>query len=95
MKILYVSGHNDYAAIMFEEEFKGHSVKDIIAMVESGDLKDQEDRPHPNYGEYDVYFRIIETNINSDDSFIKFIRSEILDYDQSKHGNFYIEHENL
>ena len=78
MKILYVYGGEDYAAVTFEDEIGIVKAKKII-----GDKKLEVEFADGIYG------RIIEFN-DVDLEFIKFIRNEIQDYDQSKHANFYI-----
>lgn len=78
MKLIYVSG-DDSAALEFENYFKGKNVKEIIERF--GEEHD---------GDFELeLFEFDEI----DPKFIKFIRNEIQDYDDSKHSNFYCEGE--
>lgn len=77
---LYVGG-GDYSALNFEEHFNSQTV--YQEMVENGEKE--------RVIENDDYY--IEVTIKefgaTDDEFIEFIQSEIQDYDESKHSNFY------
>jgi hypothetical protein len=84
MKVLLVSGE-DFSALHFENHYKGQKVSDII---QSGITQvDEED---------DVFFEmeVIEIGVVSDE-FIKFIRTEMIDYDHGKDKNFWLETETV
>ena len=81
MKLIYVSG-DDYAALEFENYFKGKNVEEIIGRFI---INDEE-----HDGDFEI--KLFEFD-EIDPKFIKFIRNEIQDYDDSKHSNFYCEGE--
>lgn len=82
MKMIYVYGDDDYAALDFERYFNGKSVKEII------------ERFFDNEEEYDGDFEMKLYEFGEiDPEFIKFVCSSIQDYDQSKHENFYFENQ--
>lgn len=82
MKLLHISG-SDFAASEFENKFGGKKLKEVLESKEFEVFK-QED-------EY-TEFQILEFN-EIDPAFIKFIRNCVMDYDGSKHNNFYLENE--
>lgn len=91
MKILYITG-GDYTALLFEQQYKGTPVSELIDMVEKGLLVADDD--HGLDGEeYEMYPSVIETNIAPDDPFISFVRGVLQDHDQSNHSNFWLENE--
>lgn len=87
MKMIYVFGDEEYAALEFERAFDGRLVSDII----------NELIPEPFVGSYEFDEFNIELYEfgDVDTNFIQFIRNTILDYDQSKHENFYFEGETI
>lgn len=82
MKILLVRGEGDYGALDFENVFSGQTVDSLIARVEAGEMLEGED------GALDATVHEVG---GLDYRFVDFVRSEIQDYDQSKHANFYVE----
>lgn len=81
MKILHIKAENDYDASTFEEMYGGQNVDDIILKVENGEklvgIEGEE-----------LVSEVIEFN-EVDIMFINFVKSEVLDYDDSKHSNIY------
>ena len=90
MKMIYVSGNDDFAALDFEKHFNGKTVKEII---------DSEFSNHTSSIEFETdegNFEIELYNFGEvDPEFINFVNNQILDYDQSKHTNFYFEDETI
>lgn len=88
MKMIYVSGDGDYAAIAFENFFNRKSVKEII------DTEFTENTSSISYETDDGDFEIELYDFDViDPEFISFVRREVLDYDMAKHSNFYFENE--
>lgn len=84
MKMIYVTGDDDYAAIEFEKKFKGRLVSDII----------QEYFVEDNEYEGDFEMEVYDFS-EIDPKFLEFLRHEILDYDQLKHSNYYFENQTV
>ena len=80
MKILYVHGDGDYAALHFEENHGGVKVSEIIRNVEK-------------YKDADYILEVLTFAGNVDANFVDFVRSTFQDYDASKHSTFYTEDE--
>lgn len=78
-KVLFVTGDDDYHSLSFEQEYSGTKVSDIINNIEKYKSDEWELK----------VFSFNEVDIN----FVKFIRQNIQDYDDSKHKNFYLESE--
>lgn len=76
MKILLIWGDDDYAALNFEEEMGIEKAKEKLSCGE--DIEGE-----------NFYGKVYEFG-DVDEKFIDFIKSEIMDYDMSKHKNFYI-----
>ncbi len=82
MKLIYVTGSDDFAALKFESYFNGKPVKEII------------ERFFDNDEEHDGDFNMHLYEFGEiDPKFIKFVRHNIEDYDTSKNQNFYFENE--
>lgn len=79
-KVLLVSGDGDFAATSFESQFSGTKVKDIIDNLDKYASEDEE---------WELEVKEFDGPI--DPKFVKFIKSRIQDYDQSKNINFFIE----
>lgn len=79
MKMLYVSG-DDFAALEFQNYFKGQTIASIIERFIDNDEEYDGDFVMELYEFGDV-----------DGEFIHFVRNQIQDYDQSKDCNFYFE----
>lgn len=86
MKVLYVSGGDDYMALTFEQDH-----------VKDGDYKTWFDKTVENGGNMWIEDDYIELTAHEfgevDKKFIDFVRHEIQDYDDSKHSNFYVVEE--
>lgn len=86
MKILLVTG-GDYAALSFEETWKGTKVEDIISN-QFNYLPTPEQEDNEMFWDFEVHeFGDICPN------FAKFIKNNYQDYDDSKHQKFYLETE--
>ncbi len=80
MKMIYVYGDDEYAAIDFENYFKGISVNEIIdRFIINGENHD---------GDFKMKLYIFDT---VDPNFITFVRMYVEDYDMAKHSTFYFE----
>jgi len=78
-KVLLVTGEDDFHANSFENKYGGTSVSDIIDNLSQYESLDEE-------WELEVHtFGAI------DPKFVKFIKSRIQDYDDSKNTNFYLD----
>lgn len=89
MKVLRVSSANrDYGASYFENEYFGQSVDELIKRVEAGEKFTTGDMEE----EDELDMRVLETGDVSPE-FIKFMRDEVIDYDDQKHQAFYFEGE--
>jgi hypothetical protein len=84
-QVLYVKGNNDYSHNSFEREFGGTKVSDIIANLDKYKSKEIE-------GEEDWELEVL-TFGQIDPKFVKFVRMNIEDYDQSKQHTFYLDSE--
>lgn len=84
MKMIYVSGDDDFAALDFENYFNGKTVKEIINRFIDG--KEKHDG--------DFRMRLYEFG-EIDPEFINFVRKNIMDHDDAKHTNFYFEDETI
>lgn len=75
MKILLITGDDDFAAATFEEDM---SISQAVQKINAGrDLGEGYDGKILEFGEVDP-------------EFIDFIKNDIMDYDDSKHKNFYV-----
>lgn len=86
MKVLFIKG-DDYAALSFEQEFKGHKVSDIIANIDNYEKDFLLARP-----EYEDTFNIRVEELNVDAQALESIIKHIGDYDYLKSENLYGEH---
>ena len=84
MKLLLVSGDEDFAAVAFEDDFGGQQVSTIIKQIKDGKYIEALN--------YDL--EVLEFG-NIDPFFAAFIKNEIVDYDDSKHKTFYLEIETV
>ncbi len=80
-KVLLVTGDDDFHANSFEQKYGGTPVKDIIENIS-------------NY-ESDEWDLKVYTFGVIDPKFVKFIKSKIQDYDDSKNTQFYLDTENI
>lgn len=82
-KVLWIYGEDEYHALDFDHS--DHTVQDIVELVEDSDedriMIETEDSYY--YAELYVFEKI-------DPGFIEFINNNVVDYDMSKHENFYI-----
>lgn len=76
MKILYIYGDDDYAALDFDKEI---GIEKARELWEKG-----QPLPLPE----GVYYKVQDFG-DVDPKFIDFIRDKIQDYEDSKHSNFY------
>lgn len=87
-RVLFVESHNgDYGALSFKNVHSGTKVVDI--MNNPDDYKPATD------DEGDWQLSVLEFDGDINDGFVEFVRDHILDYDQSKHENFYLENEEI
>ncbi len=86
MKILFITGENDYDALEFESRFEGKHVDKLIKIVETkGEL------PAGDEHEYSIPCKIVSIpDIVISKEFRDFIKHTLLDYDAGKHTNFYL-----
>lgn len=84
MKILLITGENDYAALDFEETYRNQHVDKIMKSLSKGEKLEGEG------GEID--YRIVDVpDIVISKEFRDFIKRDVMNYDGSKHCNFYLE----
>ena len=94
MKLLWVTGDDDYAAMAFEDS-KYNNKDDLRRFWDEANdngettLTIVDDDDPECYT--DIYMKALEFNI--DIRFIDWIRSELQDYDDSKNRNFFIVEE--
>ena len=85
MKVLFISG-GDYAALQFEQHFKGKSVSDVIS-----DLVKHTDSFIREYPEYEEDFNLDVRELNIDKHSFEVIKNRLCTYDNSKHSNAFLE----
>lgn len=83
MKILFVESYNEYDATMFEQNFK--PTIEVWNKVKCGEILNVDCEGTQEQ----LKVQALEFD-NIDKNFIKFIKSEICDYDDLKHANFYV-----
>jgi len=83
-RVLLVSGDGDFSVINFENAHGGTSIKDIMDNLDNYQSED---------GEWNLEIREFDGDI--DPKFVKFIKSKIQDYDESKNTTFFVESEIL
>jgi hypothetical protein len=87
MKVVYIKAINDFDALQFEQMYASK-----LTLKHWGELQDKGGHLHLNDNdgnqaeiEYELYeFGAV------DPKFISFVEEDIMDYDNSKHSNFYI-----
>lgn len=90
MRMIYVSGDGDFSAIHFEQKFSGQLVSNIIKEIfNNSSIFTFENE------EGDKITCKLFNYTDIDSRFIEFIRNSMLDYDNSKHKNFYFEDETI
>lgn len=88
MKILLITGENDYDAVEFENRYSGQHVDKLIKKLKNGETLSGE----VDGEEWDIAYRIIDVpDIVISKEFRDFIKDDVLDYDAGKHCNFYLE----
>lgn len=85
--VLLVYGEGDYGAMHFQKNFDVQEVYE--EMVEEGVKKRIVIYDDENYGEEEIWCRILEFG-EVDSKFITFMLDEFVDYDQQKAKDFYI-----
>lgn len=103
MKMIFVSGEDDFSAMLFEQEVSGRSVADFISEnFEEGEESSIEysfssDEINDGYDEDEMGEVVVTIDLfefgDVDKAFINFIRDQIQDYDESKAQNFHFEDE--
>ena len=89
MKLIHVSGDNDFAAIEFENCFKGYPVTEIIANY----FEDENDVVTIEGNDFQM---TLYTFGEIDPKFVEYLRNNgLIDYDFAKHENFYFENETI
>lgn len=83
MRVLLVNG-DDYAATAFADRFAGISVAYIIDNIDMYYAADEEEEEYWELNVFDFPTDIPE-------GFVKFVRTYIQDYDDSKDTQFYLE----
>jgi hypothetical protein len=78
MKIAYVYGDGDYAALSFETDGYGTRLQELDKLIESNEFK---------HKPYQVEIKEFE---HVDIAFVSWLKSSVLDADHCKHSNFYI-----
>lgn len=85
MKIIYVMTDNEYDAAMFESNFGTNpSIQLWNQIKQDGFLVADEDGTDVDLNVRALEFGEVDTN------FIGFIKSTLMDYEMTKHTNFYI-----
>jgi hypothetical protein len=79
-RVLLIDGPDDFSVISFESAHGGTPVKDILDDLEKYESEDEE-----------WYLEAFEFDGEIDPNFIKFVKSKIQDYDDSKNKNFFLE----
>lgn len=77
MKVLIISGDEDYAALSFDET---NGQKEINDLIDGGKTV-----------EGDGWLAEIREVGEADEKFIEWVRHDVQDYDTSKHTNFYFK----
>ncbi len=86
MRVLKVYSDGDYGALAFENVWSGTAVKDILDNIDNYKQDVEED--------YEAEFLLETYDFGEiDKEFVKFIKDDIIDYDDSKHKTFYLETE--
>lgn len=81
MKAIFING-DDFAAVQFEDHFKGQTVQEII------------DSGVTEVNEEDYFFEISVIEVGEvSDLFLNFIRNKMIDYEFGKNENFWLENE--
>lgn len=81
MRVIFVEG-DDYAAEHFKSHFSGSTVEDII---ETGETVVETD---------EYYFEITVLEVGEvSEEFINFVRNKLIDHDNGKHENFWLDSE--
>lgn len=88
-KILFVSG-DDYAALAFEEKYKGQLVSDILPKL---DTEDGEEIPQDDEYSAQITYEIKEFEVIADEALLQYTQAlkDESDYDMLKHSNYYPE----
>lgn len=81
MKVIHITGDDDFSALMFEQHFAGKTVKELLISGVLDSDYDEWSTEVLEFGEVDPKFRT-------------FIRS-LQDYDMAKAENWYFEDETL
>lgn len=90
MKVIFVTG-DDYAALEFEQSHEGQEVSNFIeTYFDEGETSIEYTFLTDNQVERTVEIELLQFASVSLD-FVKFVRNQVQDYDQSKHENFYCE----
>ena len=85
-RVLYIGCDDDFCASSFQMKFGGTPVSEIIDNIE--DFKYKVEDPEEDYGGWTL--KVYEFG-EIDPKFVKFIKSKIQDYDDSKNKTFYLE----
>lgn len=89
-KVLLVSGLSDYGVVSFEYYNKKNNMtlQDWVKRLESKESKTE----YIDTNDYDFSVELY-TFGEIDKKFVEFIRDEIVDYDMSKHTDFFVVEE--
>lgn len=88
MRVLKVYSDGDYGAVEFENQYSGTLVKTIIDNINDYKQDVEED------WDADFLLHVYEFS-DICPEFVKFIKEDIIDYDDSKHTTFYLETETV
>ncbi len=89
-KILFVSG-DDYAAVVFEDKYKGKAVKYILPELNLQDGEQIKDNGDDYASQID--YEVKEFDVIPNDGLLELLQAikDDSDYDMLKHSNFYAE----
>jgi hypothetical protein len=82
--LLVANGGGDFGALMFQQEFGGTPVQEVMNNLDKYVSEDET-----------WYLEVFEYEGEIDLNFAKMIRSRVLDYDDSKNTTFYLETETI
>jgi hypothetical protein len=85
MRILEVSGYDDYGALSFENEHGGKSVIEIMDNLDQFQPEEE--------GTWTLEVHTIQGSLTPEDA--KLIKRNFIDYDHRKHKTFYAEGEKV
>lgn len=85
MRILEVSGYDDYGALNFENEHGGKTATEIMDNLDQFQPEEE--------GEWTLEVHTIQGSFTPEDA--KLIKNNFIDYDHIKHKTFFVEGETI